>query len=165
MTILDRPRAAFALLFAVCVGLVAFALYLQHARQLEPCPMCVLQRYVFIMIALVVLVAAIHGSRGLALKLYGGAVIALGVIGSGVAMRHLWVQRFPPPNAGCAVELEFLMESLPFTSWLPAIFRGSADCSKVDWTFIGVSIPGWALVWFVIFIVFIFLILRRTRRP
>ena len=162
MTLLDRPRAAFALLFLVCVGLVAFALYLQHARDLEPCPMCILQRYAFIAIALVALAAVIHDPRGTALKVYGGFLILLSVIGAGIAIRHSWVQHFPPQDAGCGLELEFLME-LPLTAMLPAIFRGNADCSKVDWTFVGLSIPEWALVWFVVFVVFTFLVLRRAR--
>jgi len=162
MTLLDRPRAAFAFIFVLCVGLIAFALYLQHARDLEPCPMCILQRYAFIAIALAALAAAIHDPRGTALKVYGGFLILFGVIGAGIAIRHSWVQHFPPQDAGCGLELEFLME-LPLTAMLPAIFRGNADCSKVDWTFVGLSIPEWALVWFFVFVVFTFLVLRRAR--
>jgi protein dithiol:quinone oxidoreductase len=164
MIAIARPRVAFALMFLVCAGLIAFALYLQHALKLEPCPMCILQRYVFIAIALVALIAALHDPRGLVLTLYGGFVILLGLVGSGIAIRHSWVQHFPPPNAGCGTDLELLMESLPFADLLPAIFRGSGECSKVDWRFIGLSIPEWALVWFVVFIVFTFVVLLRARR-
>jgi protein dithiol:quinone oxidoreductase len=163
MITITRPRTAFAVMFAACAGLIAFALYLQHALTLEPCPMCILQRYAFIAIALVALIATLHDPRGFALTLYGGLVILFGIVGSGIAIRHSWVQHFPPPNAGCGIELEFLMEVLPLTDLLPAIFRGSGECSKVDWRFIGLSIPEWALVWFVVFVVFTLVVLRRAR--
>src|SRR5438552_2456804 len=81
-----------------------------------------------------------------------------------IAARHSWVQHFPPPNQSCGIDLDFLMESLPLSNLLPAIFRGSGECSKVDWRFIGLSIPEWALVWFVVFVVFTFLVLHRARR-
>lgn len=164
MITLTRPRVAFAVMFAVCVGLIAFALYLQHALKLEPCPMCILQRYAFIAIALVALVAAIHGPHGMALKIYGALVIVLGVVGSGIAIRHSWVQRFPPPNQSCGTDLGLLMDALPLSDLLPAIFRGSGECSKVSWKFIGLSIPEWALVSFVFFIAFTVVVLFRARR-
>ena len=44
------PRLIYLAMFLVCSGLIGFALYLQHALRLEPCPMCILQRYAFILV-------------------------------------------------------------------------------------------------------------------
>jgi protein dithiol:quinone oxidoreductase len=147
-----NSRVFFAAIFAICAGLVAFAaLYLQEELGLEPCPMCILQRYVFVAIAAVALVAAIHGPRNLALKVYGGIVVLFAVVGSGIAIRHSYLQHFPPATESCGADLDFIVNTFPLSQALPKIFAGSGSCSKVDWTLVGLSIPEWALVWYVVF--------------
>ena len=43
--------SAFGLIALACVGLLAFGLYLQHGVGLTPCPMCIVQRYTLIGVA------------------------------------------------------------------------------------------------------------------
>jgi disulfide bond formation protein DsbB len=31
------------------------------------------------------------------------------------------------------------------------VFTGSGECAKVDWQFLGLSMPEWTLAWFAIF--------------
>jgi disulfide bond formation protein DsbB len=145
------PRIVFAAIFVVCAGLIAFALYLQEQEGLDPCPMCILQRYAFVTLGVVALVAAIHGPRRLALKLYGGLLALIAIAGGGVAIRHSWVQHFPPKVETCGADLDFIVSSFPLSKALPKIFQGSGSCSSVDWTMMGLSIPEWALVWFAAF--------------
>ncbi len=145
------PRVVFAAMSAVCTALVGFGLYLQEYKGIDPCPMCILQRYAFIAIAIVALVAAIHGPRQLALKCYGALVALLAVAGGGVAIRHSWLQHFPPAKETCGADLDFLIDTFPLSQALPKIFAGTGSCSKVDWKLLGLSIPEWALVWYVIF--------------
>jgi disulfide bond formation protein DsbB len=33
------------------------------------------------------------------------------------------------------------------------IFRGTGDCTKVPWRFLGLSIAEWSLIWFVLLII------------
>lgn len=145
------PRIVFAAIFLACAALIAFALFLQERQGLEPCPMCVLQRYAFVAIGIVALAAAIHGPRGALLKAYGVLVALLAVIGGGIAARHSWLQHFPPQTESCGTDLEFLVNTFPISQALPKIFAGTGSCSKVDWKMLGLSIPEWALVWFAIF--------------
>jgi disulfide bond formation protein DsbB len=63
-------RTIFAALFLACAGLFGFGLVLQHVAELEPCPMCILQRYAFVSIGLVALIAAIHGPVGVGVRVY-----------------------------------------------------------------------------------------------
>jgi disulfide bond formation protein DsbB len=149
----NETRLYFAAIFAVCFGLIGFGLYLQEVKGLEPCPMCILQRYAFVALGLVALVAAIHGPRGIALKVYGVLEILIAIAGGGVAVRHSYIQHFPPKIETCGTDLEFLLGNFPLAQALPKIFTGTGSCSKVDWTMMGLSIPEWALVWFVIFAV------------
>jgi disulfide bond formation protein DsbB len=144
-------RAVFAFVFAACAGLIAFGIYLQEVETLDPCPMCILSRYTFVVLGLVSLAAAIHGPRGLALKVYGAIATLVALVGAGISIRHSYVQHFPPPIESCGSDLAFIMGNLPFSQALPKIFQGSGSCSLVDWKFIGLSIPEWALVWYLIF--------------
>ena len=147
------PRIVFAAIFLACASLIALAIYLQEELGLEPCPMCILQRYAFVAIGAVALAAAIHGPRGIALKTYALLVTLLSIAGGGVAIRHSYLQHFPPKIEACGTDLEFLVNTFPISQALPKIFAGTGSCSKVDWTLLGLSIPEWAIVWFAIFIV------------
>jgi len=145
-------RLAFAAAFVACVAMVLTAIfYFQEELGLEPCPMCILSRYTFIAIAIVSLAAAIHGPRGMALKAYGSTVALLGAIGIGISLRHSYLQHFPPKVESCGADLGFLMNTLPLAQALPKIFAGTGSCSKVDWRFLGLSIPEWAGFWFLAF--------------
>jgi protein dithiol:quinone oxidoreductase len=143
-------RPFFAAIFVACAGLLAFAIYLQEEVGLEPCPMCILQRYAFTALAIVALVAAIHGPRGAALKAYGGLLALIAVAGAGVAIRQSYIQHYPPKISSCGTDLEFLVNTFPLSQALPKIFAGSADCAIVTWRFLGLSIAEWALVVFAI---------------
>jgi disulfide bond formation protein DsbB len=160
------PRLVFAAVFAACAGLIGFGMWLQHDQGLDPCPMCILSRYVFIVLGLVALLAAIHGPRGAMLKFYGALATLLALVGAGVSIRHSYVQRFPPAIESCGSDLDFLVSNLPLSQALPKIFQGTGSCSLVDWRFLGLSIPEWALVWYVLFAVVIVwaVFLRRDVR-
>ena len=146
------PRIVFAAIFLACASLIALALYLQEQVGLEPCPMCILQRYAFVAIGIVSLVGAIHGPRGMAAKAYAALVALLALGGGGVAIRHSYLQHFPPKFESCGTDLEFLVNTFPISQALPKIFAGTGSCTKVDWTMLGLSIPEWAIVWFALFI-------------
>ncbi len=146
-------RAVLGAIFGACVALLAFASYLQHVQGLEPCPMCILQRYVFIVIGLVALAGAIHGPQRTGTRLYAGLIVIFALVGAGTSIRHSYLQRFPDPSTSCGVELEFLVNNFPLAQALPKIFAGSGECAKVKWKLLGLSIPEWALVWFVLIVI------------
>jgi disulfide bond formation protein DsbB len=146
------PRAVLGLVAATCVALLAFGLYLQHVVGLEPCPMCIVQRYALVLVAIVAGVTAALRSRGA--HVAGGALMALlAALGAFVAARQSWLQWYPPETASCGRDLYGMIETFPLKRAIPMIFRGSGDCTKVDWTFLGGSIANWSFVWFVFFFV------------
>ena len=146
------PRIVFAAIFLACASLIALALYLQEQEGLEPCPMCILQRYAFVVVGFIALAGAIQGPRGIALRIYAALVSLFAIVGGGVAIRHSYLQHFPPKMESCGTDLEFLVNTFPISQALPKIFTGTGSCSKVDWKMLGLSIPEWALVWFAIFL-------------
>jgi len=158
-SIFATRRRICATIFLIILGLLACSLYLQHVVGLEPCPMCILQRYAFVLIALGALVAAL--ARGVVGRI-GHAVAALfALAGGGVAAWQVWLQYRPPENVPCGPGLEYMLSELPLAKALPRIFQGSGDCSRIDWSFLGLSMAAWALVWFTIFFVTLLIALRR----
>jgi disulfide bond formation protein DsbB len=147
-----RPRFIYAAIFAVSLGLIGFAMYLQHAQGLEPCPMCILQRYAFVLAGVVALAAAVHDPRRGGRWTYSGLLVLSAGAGAGVAARHAWLEHNPPKIFDCGADLGYMVESFPLAEALPMIFRGTGDCTTVLWRFLGLSIAEWALVWFIIFI-------------
>jgi len=139
---------AFALLALGCTGLLGFGMYLQHVVGLEPCPMCIVQRYAMTLIGVLALLGLVWRS------VLGGRVLAVLAVllaagGAFVAARQTWLQWYPPEVASCGRDFYGMIESFPLQRAIPLIFRGSGDCSKVDWTFLGGSIANWSFVAFV----------------
>lgn len=148
LELLGRPRRVWALMAAVCVGLLAFGLYLQHVVGLEPCPMCIVQRYVMILIAVCALLGSCMPSRRAAL-VTGGVLTLLAWGGAYVAARQSWLQWYPPEVVSCGRDFYGMIETFPLKRAIPMIFKGGGDCSQVDWTFLGGSIANWSFLCFV----------------
>jgi disulfide bond formation protein DsbB len=158
------PRRVLALVALVSVGLLAFGLYLQHVVGLEPCPMCIVQRYALVLVAIVAGVAAALKSRG-AHVAGAGLMVLLAGFGAFVAARQSWLQWYPPETASCGRDFYGMIETFPLKRAIPMIFKGSGDCTKVDWTFLGGSIANWSFLCFVFFVVVgVTLLAKQLRR-
>ena len=160
------PRLGYGTGFLVCVALFAFALYLQYYEQQEPCPLCIVQRIVFIALGVVFLVAALHGPGSMGIMVYSGVLFVLAGIGAAIASRHVWLQHLPKNQVPeCGPGLEYMLRKFPLLQVLDKILAGSGECAEVGWTFLGLSIAGWSLLWFVLLGVFaVFLATLTTRR-
>jgi protein dithiol:quinone oxidoreductase len=78
-------------------------------------------------------------------------VALLCIAGGSVSARHVWLQSLPPDQApACGPGLAYLFESFPLTEALALLLRGDGNCALVGWSFLGLSIPGWTLVAFVV---------------
>ena len=158
------PRRIFALMALTCVGMLAFGLYLQHGpAKLDPCPMCIVQRYALVLVALFAGIAASVNSRGLWLA-SAGLITGFAGFGAFVAARQTWLQWYPPEVASCGRDFYGMIETFPLRRAIPMIFLGSGDCTKVDWTFLGGSIANWSCLWFVFFALIALVLLVRQLR-
>ena len=140
-------RSVMALIALTCVAMLAFGMYLQHVVGLEPCPMCIVQRYAMILVAMWAAIASATAKNGIQ---KAGAVLLIITAGGGafVAARQSWLQWYPPEVASCGRDIYGMIETFPLQRVIPMIFRGSGDCSKVDWTFLGGSIANWSFLCF-----------------
>lgn len=143
----DHPRRTASLIALACLGLLAFGMYLQHAVGLEPCPMCIVQRYALVLVGVLAALAAACRGRGGRRVLMALAVL-VALFGAFVAARQSWLQWYPPEVLACGRDLYGMIENFPLKRVVPMVFRGSGDCSAVDWTFLGLTIANWSFLWF-----------------
>lgn len=131
-----------------CIGMLAFGLYLQHVEGLNPCPMCIVQRYALIGVTVLALVGW-RLKRPVGFMVVGFWVALMSGFGAFVAARQSWLQWYPPEVVTCGRDFYGMVENFPINRVVPMIFKGSGDCTKVDWTFLGGSIANWSFVCFV----------------
>ncbi|KFL35596.1 disulfide bond formation protein B [Arenimonas donghaensis] len=145
-------RAQFLTGFALCVALLAYALYVQFGMLMMPCPLCILQRVAFAAMAVVFLVGGLHSPKGrVGRAIYGLLAFVPAAAGGVVAARHVWLQSLPPSEVPLCTSmgLDYMVEAMgPFKA-LAKVLEGSGECAKVDWSFLGLSMPAWTLAWFI----------------
>ena len=158
------PRRVLALICLSCLGLLAFGIYLQQVVGLDPCPMCIVQRYALVLVAVSAAVTGASSRKGL--HVIGSfSMAALAVSGAYVAARQSWLQWYPPEAVSCGRDLYGMIETFPLQRAIPMVFKGSGDCTKVDWSFLGGSIANWSFLWFcAMALVGLTLVWRRSRR-
>lgn len=140
-------RTANLLGFAACAAMMAYALYQQHVVGLTPCHLCILQRVGIIATGAAFLVAGLHAPKAWGARVYGVLVVLAALATAVVAGRHVWIQQQPPGSvAACGADLDFMLQIMPLTEVLKSVFLGGAECQKIDWQFLGLTMPMWVLV-------------------
>jgi protein dithiol:quinone oxidoreductase len=155
-------RAVSGLVALLCLGMLIGALVMQHGLNLEPCPMCIVQRYAVILVGVFAALAwALAKSRAAQAVMTVLAGLFAG-FGAFVAARQSWLQWYPPEIQTCGRDFYGMIETFPLKRAMPMIFRGSGDCAKVDWSFLGLSIANWSFIAFVaMLLALVWALLRR----
>lgn len=134
-----------------CAALLGYALYSQYYGGLLPCPLCSFQRGAFVALGLLFLLGAVHGPESVGGRRAYGVLGALcAATGAAVAGRHVWLQSLPADQVpACGPDLSYMIEAFPLADVLRKVFTGSGECAEVDWTFLGLAMPAWSLLWFI----------------
>ncbi len=139
--ILYLPGALFA------SGLMGFGLYLQYVKHQDPCPLCMVQRVIFIAILVAYALAFLHGPKRLGARLYALLISLLSLSGIAVAARHIWIQHLPPEQVpACGPGLDYMLETMPMSNVLKELLHGSGECAAHGWTLLALGIPEWSLL-------------------
>ncbi|MGH8273765.1 MAG: disulfide bond formation protein B [Gammaproteobacteria bacterium] len=133
--------------FLACVGMLAFAYYLQYGpEKLHPCPLCIFERIITAALALVFLAALLNHPRRWGRWVYVALVLIVAGIGVFVSARHLYIQMHPEVVMSCGgASLKTMIADLPFTTVVRTVLHGSGECAHVD-KVLGFTLPGWVLV-------------------
>ncbi len=154
----------FALIGVVlCASLMATALFFQYSMGLEPCPLCVLQRIAVISMACILLLAAIHNPKNTSFKVVYCLLAAVAALwGAFIAGRHVWLQNLPKDEVpDCGPGYDYIMDVFSVFDGLKMILSGSGECADIDWLFLGLTMPAWTFISFVIAILVCLVVLWR----
>jgi len=147
---------------AISVALLGYALYLQHVQNMLPCPLCIIQRYLFALLAILCLIGALLPAGAARIGAAAlGLLTALG--GAGTAAWHMWVQAHPAISCGID-PLETALNTVPTATLLPFLFQADGLCSAGYPPILGLSIPQWSFAWFLLFALTLIALLRRRSR-
>lgn len=151
--------------FVACLGAMGFALWLEYARGLEPCPFCVFQRVAMVATGCVFLLAALHGPRGVGRWIYTMLAWLGAGAGAGIAARHVWLQGLPEDQVpACGPTLDYLVDALPLWEVITTVLQGDGDCAEIDAAWLGLSLPAWTLAGFVALLLWSAFVLFASRR-
>lgn len=148
---LPTPRALNALILAFTLLLLGSALYMQHGMGLEPCYLCITQRMMFLVITVIAAVATLHNPGLTGIRWYGGLTLTAALGGAAFAIRQLWLQSLPADRVpACGPPADYLFDAFPLRDALAMLLQGDGNCAEVDWSLLGVSLAGWALLAFAV---------------
>jgi len=111
--------------------------------------LCIFQRLAFFLMGLFALLAFVHNPAQVGRRIYAWLIVVAAIFGAAVASRHIWLQNLPPAEVPeCGPGLNYMLETLPLTDVISSVLRGSGSCAEVKWTFMGMSMPVWTLIWY-----------------
>ena len=141
-----------------CFALIGTAMYLQHVKEMLPCPRCVIQRYAFIVGGALALMAAFMSRP----KLWAGLSLLAMLFGAVNAAQLIYV--ISNPSVSCGIDpVETMLNKIPTATYMPWLFRADGMCEAAGESFVGLPIPYWSLVWFVILSASLLFVLVRRR--
>ena len=158
-------RWLYAIGALVIAALLGFALYLQYVKHYEPCPLCMVQRVVFIFLLVVFVIAALHGPKRAGVKIYTGLILLLALAGVAIAGRHIWIQHLPADKVpACGPGLDYMLDNFPMSEVLKELMHGSGECAEKGWTFLTLTIPELSMIWYILIGIWAVIIALRCRK-
>ena len=163
LRLLFTPRGLFAATGLAAVGLVAGGMFLQQTLNLAACPLCILQRMLYLLLALEAIAAWMLAGAALQRRAAALVMVATSIAGAGIAAYQTWLQRWAK-GVSCTADQPW-WES--FVNWAgsqwPLMFEASGLCSEAGWKFLGLSIAEWSLIAFTsMAIAMLIALLRKT---
>jgi len=159
-----KPRLLFLLIFLGCAALLSTAIFIAPFKDMNPCPMCMMQRVVFGVLGALAITAALHNPAYLGQKIYSAFLALISIGGASIAIRQLWLQSLPEDQVpACGPGIDYMIDVFPLLEVIEMSLRGTGDCAKVQWTLLNLSIPAWSLIAFIGITVLTAFILFRKR--
>jgi protein dithiol:quinone oxidoreductase len=150
MNMPTAPRPAFAAIFAAAVGLIGSGLAVGELMRINPCPLCIFQRVLYLLVAVWALCGfAVPGVR----RWWGGLIAATAVGGMATAVYQTWLQLNPQSAVACGFGEPSLIEQL--VNWLgmlwPFMFMATGFCTSKESLF-GLTLANWSIAGFAAFL-------------
>lgn len=153
-------RGGFILMALSSIGLVVAGLVIGEVYRLHPCPLCIFQRLLYLLVAFFALGGALLPGWP---RLWGGLAGLAAGGGLATALYQSWLQFAPEASNECGFGEPTLIEQL--VDWLgmqwPDMFMATGFCSDKDWVFLGLSMANWSVFCFAAYLAAAVLLARR----
>jgi len=145
--------------------MIVAALWIQLTYQLEPCPLCITQRIIFIVLGLLFVFFVWLPLNFFVRIIYLIAIGITSIVGLIFSARHVLIQqKYITVPAECGIDLDYMFENFPLMEAFNLLFQGTGDCSKVDWTFYGLSLPMMAFLGYLFFLIYALVIFKKIKK-
>ncbi len=145
--------------------LVVVAVAIQTQFNLEPCPLCVSQRIVFIVIGFLFFLFSFLKPNQLIKFIHVLTLLTANIVGIVFAIRHIMIQsKWITVPAECGIDLDYMFQNFPLTEAFSLLFKGTGDCSEIDWLFLGLTLPQLALIAYIMFVIFTLYIYNKINK-
>lgn len=152
----------FPLLFLAITPLLLIAFgvfYLEGVLGLEPCPLCSIQRGLFVLISFFSIITLFFSRFRLLPMIFSTTGILSAILGLIVALRHVSLQYMDKSEVpACGPDLAYMLSAFPLSEIITNIFHGSGSCAEIKWTFLHLSIPEWSVLSFLFYIIMLSLV-------
>ncbi len=139
-----------AVICGFCGFILCAALYMEYVMGLAPCPLCMMQRLWVLIVGVIAWLSLVHNPRWGIYPLLG---LMASIAGGYFSIRQLWLQSLPADQVpACGPDLDYMLEVFPLSDVLIAMTSGTGDCAEVSLRVLGLTIPGWTLVCFMILV-------------
>ena len=146
---------------AACAVALGLALLAQYVWDMRPCPWCVLQRAIFVVIGLLCAVGALV--RSASVRVPVGALSLLLAL-SGVAAAA-WQHNVAAASSSCNLTFaDKVVSGLALDTVLPSVFSATASCAEAAVSVLGVPFAYWSLALFLLLAVVAAAVVGRARR-
>jgi len=137
-----------AVLLFIVMSLSAASFYFEYVEELNPCPLCIMQR-VCVLLLIPLTLSALCFKSQIKRRLISSTQLFVTLAGMGFAGRQVYLQSLPPEKVpACGPGLNYLIQYFPLKDIVHAILFGSGDCAEVQWVFLNLTMPTWSLLGF-----------------
>jgi disulfide bond formation protein DsbB len=159
--ILASPTRVAVLLGLACSALVGASFYVEHVLGIEPCPLCIIQRFTYVGLMPVFFAAALARTDGRTQRAWFWTAAVLSLGGLAVAGYQTYLQLFPPLVARCSASLSYMLDNMAVTEVLARLLRATGDCSDTSFKLLGFTLAQASLLVFLSFTLSLVMLLRR----
>lgn len=141
----SRCIIAFSLFF------LAIAYGLQYGYGLNPCPLCLMQRFSLMLVVAFSFAEIFWQSAKKLCYFFEGGSLFFILAGIYFSSRQLFLQLYPTATHSCLPALDFMIDNhFPAIEIIKSLFLGSGDCANISFTLLGLSLASWSLMGFIL---------------
>lgn len=154
-------RSMLVAIAALCIAGVGAALVAQYRFEMNPCPWCILQRVIYVVIALLCIAGALLPAA--TRKAFAGGALLLALLGAAAAVyQHVVAAQ----QSSCNLTLaDKVINALGLESLLPSLFQVTATCADAAVSVFGVPFEYWSLALFALLALMALRVLQVLARP